>query len=120
MPEATAGDFKVGITRLKYLDTCNMQLISNNIDGAKEAIDAFLNTIKDNSEAGIEIKKGIDQIEENRISNHKDLRTEIAKKGFLEQSINWNDGHNQIDVDSLLNIKALCWAVALEHNLFHE
>lgn len=114
------GNYKVGISRLRYLDNCNFQFIGNNIDGAKEAINAFLSTVKDDSEAGKRLKKDIELVEENRTKAHIDLRNEIEKKGFLEQSLSWNDGHGQIDFESLLDLKAVCWAAALEFQLFNE
>ena len=114
------GNYKVGISRLRYLDTCNFKFIQGDIDGAKEAINAFLSTVKDDTEAGKQLKEGIDLVEENRIKAHLDLRDEIEKKGFLEQCISWNDGHGQIDFESLLDLKAVCWAAALEYGLFNE
>ena len=77
------GNYKVGISRLRYLDTCNFKFIQGDIDGARESINAFLNTVKDNSEAGLQLKKDITLIEENRTKAHVQLREEIEKKGFL-------------------------------------
>lgn len=114
------GNYKVGISRLRYLDTCNFKFIQGDIDAAKQSIDAFLNTVKDNTDAGIQLKKDIETVEENRTKAHNELRDEIEKKGFLEQSISWNDGHGQIDFESLLDLKAFCWAAALEYGLFNE
>lgn len=116
----TAGNYKVGISRLRYLDTCNFQFIQGNMEGAKEAVNAFLSTILDTTVAGKELQENIKLIEEKRIKLHKELRSEIDKKGFLEQSLEWNDGHTQIDIETLLDVKAACWAVALGHGLFNE
>lgn len=121
MPETNiVGEYRVGISRLKYLDICNLKFIATDMDGAKQAIDSFLNTIKAGTPVEKEIQKNIDIIEEKKTRLHKELRAEIDKKGFLEQSIGWNDGHAQIDIEALLDLKAVCWAVALEHGLFNE
>lgn len=116
----TGGNYKIGITRAKYLDICNIQFIQGNIDGVKQSLNAFLGTIVKDTEAEKELQRNIDVIEEERLKKHKDLHEELQKKGFLEQPVNFLDKQAEIDMDALLDVKALCWAVAISHGLFNE
>jgi len=120
MSEKQNGVFQVGLNRAKYLDIANMSFIQKNYDGAKEAIDAFLGTIEDTSEPAIFITNKFDEIYKTRMMQRTTLEKKIASEGFLEQSIQGNQGFLNIDIEALHSMKAICWAAAQKYGLFYD
>lgn len=120
MTEKANGVFQVGLNRAKYLDIANMSFIQENYDGAKESINAFLDTIDENSPVAQEITKQFDGIYNTRIIQRSRLEKEIKGNGFLEQSMQGNQGFFRIDIEALHSMKAICWAIAQKYGLFYD
>ncbi len=120
MSEKANGVFQIGLNRAKYLDIANMSFIQKNYDGVKESLNAFLDTIDENSDVAKEITEKFDEIYNARINQRIQLEENIKNNGFLEQSIQGNQGFSNIDIETLHSMKALCWAIAQKYGLFYD
>ena len=120
MSEKKNSVYQVGLSRAKYLDIANMSFIQKNYDAAKESLDAFLGTIEENSEPADYITQEFDKIYNIRLQQRQQLEQKINDEGFLEQSIQGNQGFLSIDIEALHSMKAVCWAAASKYGLFYD
>lgn len=113
-------DYKLGILRLKYLDLSNMAFAQQNPILANGYINDFLQTIKEDSKAGKDIKKQFDETMEKREQQLKELFKATEKLGYLEKKDVENRGRQEIEINTIHDKKTICWSVSMENGLFYE
>jgi len=116
----TGMDYSIGHLRIKYLDLANLSFAQGDHLQCKGYIDSFIDTIDAESGSGQKIKKEFDDVYRNRdtIANH--LEQEVKKLNYLERQDYEQAAKNEINIDSLLDLKAICWRISLKDGLFHE
>jgi hypothetical protein len=112
--------YKLGQVRYKYLDLANMAFAQGHFPECVEYINAFLETVKDETDAGMKIKEEFDRIEMDRRLNVKKLAEEIKDLGYLEQRDANNLGRERIELEAIHDRKTVCWTVSLTNGLFES
>jgi len=120
MSEVKTGTYSIGLNRAKYLDLANLNFIKDNYDGVKESINAFLDTIEEDSPAGKYITDKFDEIYNVRMKQRAELEHTISDAGFLEQSMTGNQGFFHIDIEALHSMKSICWSASHKFGLLYE
>jgi hypothetical protein len=111
---------RMGQLRYKYLDNANMLFAQGNHIQAKGYVDAFLETIDDNSTAANKIRESFKTIEdENRELTIK-LNTVIKDLGWLEKKDAQERGKAEIEINSIQDKKNACWTVSMSEGLFND
>jgi len=113
-------DYSIGHLRAKYLDLANMYFVQGNTRDCAGYIDAFLNTIPDESEAASYIREEFDKVEVIKNNNKKILFDEMKNLGSLEKTDVKIDGDKQINVDNLQDKKVVCWNASAKYGLLYE
>jgi len=122
----TKKEHSIGFTRMKYLDLANITFASQDFEICNQYINAFLETINEDSKSGKEITKQFDIIEQHKKEQLKQLSEYISGNenykglGELEKTDTKNEGEKSIYVDVLHSRKTVCWTVAMNNGLFHE
>ena len=121
MKEQSSGGIKrMGQERWKYLDMANMSFAAGDPIACEKYLDAFLETIDENSDAAKKITIEYNRIESERLKKHNDLDSQTKELGYLELQDYQNRGKQQIEVDAILEKKTVCWTVAMNGGLFSE
>lgn len=120
MKEQSSGIRRMGQERWKYLDMANMSFAAGDPISCKGYVEAFLETIKEDSDEATKIKQEFNQIEAERLKKHNDLEAQIKDLGYLEMQDYQNRGKQQIEVDAIYEMKTVCWTVAIDGGLFSE
>jgi len=113
-------EYRVGLLRSKYLDLANMDFAQGDYDGVKEQIKNFMDTIDDNSKAAQMLRKEFDEAYLKRKKDRLHFDNELQTQGFLEQSVNSNRGFDEIDLNTLHDLKTICWTIANKQGLLYE
>jgi len=119
MTEKQLGDYSIGHLRIKYLDLANISFAQNNYTIAKGYIDDFLDTIDEKTDEGKEIKNEFDIIMQRKKRQLNELDTSVKNMGYLEQKDITNDGRESIEINTIHDMKEVCWRVALKGGLFN-
>ena len=109
---------RMGQERWKYLDMANMSFAAGDYITTQGYINAFLETIPDSSETSKKIKNEFDSIDQNRRDLIKTLEEEVKDLGYLEQNDILQTGRRNIEIDSIYNMKTVCWTIAMQDSLF--
>ena len=121
MSDKTGGmDYSVGHIRMKYLDLANLSFAQGNYSQCKGYIDSFIDTVDEESTGGKTIKGEFDKIYHNRSLQETQLEEEINKLGFLERKDYEDAAKSEININSLHDLKAVCWRISLKDGLFYE
>ena len=120
MAEKQLGDYSIGHLRSKYLDLASISFAQEKYTIAKGYIDAFLETIDETKPAGKTIKKEFDIIHTRKKQQLKELESSVENMGYLEQRDITNEGHESIEINSIHDMKMICWKVAMGEGLFNE
>jgi len=113
-------DFSIGHIRMKYLDLANLSFAQGNYSQCKGYIDSFVDTLDEDSVGGQAIKKEFDKIFANRDKLADQLEQEIKKLGYLERQDYETAAKSEVNIDSLHDLKAVCWRISLKDGLFYE
>lgn len=116
---APGGIRRMGQERWKYLDMANLCFASGEYGRTRGYIEAFLETVDENTEVGKRFKTEFDRIELDRRSNHNKLEKDIEPLGYLEQRDLRERGREQIEIDAIYEQKTVCWTLSLQHGLFN-
>lgn len=111
------GKRQMGMERWKYLDMANLSFAGGNYGACKGYLEAFLETISENSEEGKTLQLGFERIETDRQSKVSELQKDSENWGYLEQ-LDGNDVRREIEINSLYEQKTLCWTTSINFNLF--
>ena len=121
MAEASlAKDYTVGHLRMKYLDMANMAFAQRAFIEADGLITAFVNTIDENSNSGIDLKLEFDKIHHIKTKQIAELNIETKELGYLEKQDTYNNARTNIEINAILDKKASCWRIAYKNGLFNE
>jgi len=120
MENKTSGSITLGIERMKYLDLANMSFSNGEYDLTEGAINSFLETIKDGSDAAKMITIEFDKIELNKKADTHRLNEHLKTLRTLERTDVKNKGNQEIRIEYLHDKKTVCWTVAMKHGLFYE
>ena len=118
MTEQKTGLRRMGQERWKYLDMASLSFAAGEYLNTKGYIEAFLETIEENSKAAIEITELFDAIETERTKARQDLADQKKEWGELEKADIGNKAILQIEINAIYEKKAACWTTALKHGLF--
>ena len=113
-------DYSIGHLRAKYLDMANMTFQGDDTTECSRNLDAFLDTIPDDSPAAGYIKEQFDRIE---LKNHFDMKRlleEIKELGDIERADIKTKGEQILHTESLHDKKIVCWNAAHKHGLLYE
>lgn len=113
-------DYSIGHIRMKYLDLANLSFAQGNYSQCKGYIDSFIDTIDEDSVCGKSIKKEFDNAYSHRASIAYQLEQEVKNMGYLEKQDYESVAKSEINIDSLHDLKAICWRISLKDGLFHE
>ena len=111
---------RLGFERLKYLDMANLSFAEQNWIGCRGYIDAFLETIVEESKAADMIKEQFADVEADRKEQQSTLDEKATSLGYLEQRDLMERGKLQIEMEYVHSQKTVCWQVALEMKLFED
>ena len=111
---------RLGFERMKYLDMANLAFAEQNWIGCRGYLDAFLETIREDTATADKIKQEFDVIEQERKEQKKQLEDEVSSMGFLEQRDMMERGNTQIEMEYVHSQKTVCWKVAITDGLFNE
>lgn len=109
-----------GSERWKLLSTAEQFYVQGEWAQLRRMLDAFIDTIKEDSKPGKAIIQGWNKIEQTRQQQLKDLKEGIQDEGFLEQKDLWENQRIEIEIHARHSMLAKCWTVALSMGLFHE
>ena len=115
----SSGMRRMGMERWKYLDMANMSFAGGHYGETRGFIEAFLETIKEDSEEGKILQSRFNDIEIVRRQRVQDLEKESKNWGYLEQE-DGNDLRRSIEIDAVYDQKTACWTVAMARGLFEE
>lgn len=113
-------DYSIGHIRIKYLDLANMSFAGGNYVQCKGYIDDFLDTVDEKSGSGKLIKQEFDKIYKGRDEILKAVDKRISGMGFLEKKDFEDSAKSEVEVNTIHDIKEVCWRIALKDGLFHE
>ena len=113
-------DYSIGHLRGKYLDLANMGFAQNNFIASSGYINDFLATIKEESEAGKEIKIEFDKITTIKRQRIEEIKKNAEKLGYLEKKDFENRGREDAEVNAIHDKMVVCWKVALNVGLFND
>lgn len=113
-------DYSIGHYRLKYLDLANMNFAQGNFVQADGFIKAFMDTIKDESQAAIDIKLGFDEITTRKKHQIEQLFEHTSTLGYLEKKDTETEGREEIEINTIHDKKIICWRVCMKYGLFNE
>jgi len=112
--------YSVGHMRIKYLDLANMSFAQGNYLQCKGYIDNFLDTIDENSDVGKEIKKEFDKIYLNKRRVDEVIESQVKNLGYLERKDFEDSAKLENEVNTIHDLKEICWRVSLKNGLFYE
>lgn len=114
------GSYNVGQVRMNWLDFSNMYFAQGNFIECKRAIDNFLDTVKDDGVSGKDIKKEFDVV----FAHKKKVEDEVEEKrhemGFLEEKNFVDTMRSNLEIDTIHELKSICWRICLRDGLFNE
>jgi len=113
-------DYSIGHIRIKYLDLANMSFANGNYLQAKGYIDNFLDTVKEDSTSGKEIRDEFDKLFDNKQKIEESITEKTKTLGYLERKDFEDSAKTEIEVNNIHDIKEICWRIALKNGLFHE
>ena len=112
--------YSIGHHRMKYLDMANMAFAQNNFIAVKGYIDAFLDTVKENSSDSMDIKLEFDKIMKIKKEAISKSLEDAKELDYLQKNDYINNNREQIEINALHDMKAVCWRVALKNGLFND
>ena len=110
----------LGILRLQRLKEADSAYGAGELDYCHNNIEAFLQTIPDESKSAALISEGFDKIVVLREKNKKRLYDDIQELGIMEAIDIKNKGEVQIFAEELSAKRAVCWQIAFKTGLFDE
>jgi len=113
-------DYSIGHVRIKYLDLANLSFAQGNYSQCKGYIDSFMDTIKEDSGSGKELKAEFDRVYLHRSNLEKQLELEVGKLGWLERKDFEDQAKSEVSVNTIHDIKEICWRISLKDGLFFE
>ena len=113
-------DYSIGHLRAKYLDMANMTFQGDDTTECSRNLDAFLDTIPDDSPAAGYIKEQFDRIELKNRVDMKRLLEEIKELGQLEKADIKTKGEQMLHTESLHDKKIVCWNALYLYKLNQE
>jgi len=113
-------EYSIGHTRYKYLDLANMSFAGGNYVQCKAYIENFLDTIDENKESGKELKKEFDRIYVNRENIQRGIEKKISGMGFLEKKDYEDNAKAELEINTIHDLKAVCWRIGMKDGLFYE
>ena len=121
--ETKSGGYTIGHLRMKYIDAAsilyaNAQTINDYL-GCRDMLNNFIDTIKEDGKAAIELTTGLDKINRQKEQQIVDLETAKKNVGYLERK-DFDEQRERIEINAIHDMKTLCWIVALEYGLFYE
>ena len=113
-------DYSIGHTRMKYLDLANIHFTQSNFVACKRDIENFLDTVKEDSDYGKEIKKEFDKVFSNKKKIEDAIDKQITNLGYLERRDFEDGAKSELEVNTIHDMKEICWRIALRDGLFNE
>jgi len=121
MTEKNIGmDYSIGHLRIKYLDLANLSFAQNNYTQCKGYIDNFLDTIKSDSDTGREIKSEFDNVFNKRKQVEDAVEKKIDSMGYLERKDFEDNAKTELEINTIHDLKEICWRISLRDGLFNE
>ena len=113
-------DYSIGHLRAKYLDMANMTFQGDDTTECSRNLDAFLDTIPEDSKAADYIKEHFDRVEMKKRIDMQKLLEEIKELGQLEKVDIKTKGEHMLHAESLHDKKIICWNAAHKYGLLYE
>ena len=113
-------DFGIGHIRKKTLDLANFGFAQGNYKVCKGYVDAFINTLDEDSVAGKMLKVEFNKAYANFSFLSNKLEQEIKKLGYLERQDYEEPAKNEIIFEHIHDRLAICWRISLKYKLFDE
>jgi len=120
MGDKTIEDLGIGHIRRKTLNDANFCFAQGNYDICKGYVDGFINTINGDSVAGKALTKNFDKAYNNKIFLANKLEEEANKLGYLERQDYEEPGKNEIKINYIHDLLAICWNISDRYKLFDE
>jgi len=112
--------YSIGVTRMKYLDLANMTFAQGNISQCKSYLDSFIDTIDEKTEAGQQLKKEFDEVHLHKKNVEKAAEEKTKDMGWLEKHDFEDMIRQELSVDTIHNLKSICWRACMKYGLFFE
>jgi len=113
-------DYSIGHLRMKYLDLANIKFAQGDFISCKGFINNFLDTVKDESPAGISIKIEFDKINNMIKQQIRDMEIGMGNLGWLEKRDYETKGREEIEINKIHDMKEICWRIGLKEGLFYD
>jgi len=113
-------DYSIGHVRMKYLDFANMSFAQGNYIQCRGYIEDFLDTVKEESDAGKAIKFELDKIYDNKKKIVDAVEKKIKEMGYLESKDFEDNAKSELEINTIHDMKEICWRVSLRDGLFNE
>ena len=121
MTEKKVGiDYSVGHQRIKSLDLANISFAQGKYVECKRFIDNFLDTIDKESDAGKIIKTEFDKTFRNKKKIEDAIEEQIKNLGYLEKKDFEDNAKAENEINTIHDLKEICWRISLKDGLFHE
>jgi GDP-D-mannose dehydratase len=112
--------YSIGVTRMKYLDLANMSFAQGNLGQCKSYIDSFMDTIKEETEAGKQLKKEFDEVYLHKKNVEDAAEKKATTLGWLEKGDFEDMIRQELNFDTIHNLKSICWMACMKYGLFFE
>jgi len=113
-------EYSIGHKRMKYLDLANLTFTQGEYEMALGYINAFMETIEENTRSAELIKEQFDNIEIKMKNDRKELKEHIKDMGELEKIDTKRKGELEIAIDGIHDKKTACWNIAMVEGLFND
>lgn len=110
---------RVGINRYNSLDEMNEHLKNGDVISAYGSMEKFLSTIRGDNIEQI-IKEELDSINNDRKEQIRDLEIEAKNFDDLVKFDMIKMGKAYIKLETIKNMRASLWTIAMKHNLFND
>lgn len=113
-------DYSIGHVRIKYLDLANLSFAQGNYTICKGYIDDFIDTINVDSESGKNIKSEFDKVYQHKDKVIEAIDEQISTLGFLERKDFEDKAKSDVEINTIHDLKEICWRISLKDGLFYE
>jgi len=123
MESKLGNTYSVGLLRMRYLsqaDNLYAQGDFQNFLQCKRMLDNFMDTITEESEAGVYLKSELDKIYSLKHKYNVELDNMLRDNaGYLEKKSAESE-RDLIEVNAIADMKSVCWIACLKFGLFYE
>jgi len=113
-------DYSVGHVRMKYLDLANIHFTQGNFLSCSHDIDNFVDTVDADSKSGKDIKNEFDKIYINKQKIMDMIDKQVEQLGYLERKDFEDSTKSEVEVNTIHDLKEICWRICLRDGLFNE